>query len=485
MSRADFVALLPLIILAVSGIVVMLVGAFGGGRRALHIVTISGLGTAILSIGVARDVVPRSVTVLLRVDGFALFFWTILYASVGLVALLASPYLATRRRNPEAFYTLLLFAAVGMGVLACSDHFAALFLGLEILTVALYTLIGYLRDTRRSLEAAAKYLVLAALASGLLLFGIALVYASSGTLSLGPAFRAVLESLPRLGQQPEAAWALAGSLLLLAGFGFKLALVPFHMWSPDVYQGAPAPTTALIAAGSKGAVLAVLLRALASVGFDSAAWAPALGVLAVATMFGGNLLALLQTDLKRLLAYSSVAHLGYVLVAVAAGGAAGAEAVAFYVLTYVLTTVGAFGVITVLSSETMTEADSLALYRGLGRSRPGLAAALALMMLSLAGVPATGGFLAKFAVLNAAIGAGATWLAVALVMASGIALFYYLRVIVVMYMQETEEPAPTRVRVPVGSVAVLLGVSALIVGIGVYPDPWFRAVSSAIATILS
>ena len=485
MSGADLWALAPLIVPALAGTLVMLLGGFNVDRRLYHGLAVGALAVALLSIGMAQEAVPRTVTALLVVDSYALFFLTIIYSATGLLAIFAGPYLAVRSKDTDAFYTLLLFAVTGMGVLACSNHFAALFLGLEILTVSLYALIGYLREDPRSLEAAAKYFVLAALSSSFLLFGIALVYAATGTLLLNPAFRAIADLAPQIGQQAEAAWALAGGIFLFVGFAFKLALVPFHMWSPDVYQGAPAPVTALIATGSKGAVLAVLLRAVGPVGLGNLDVASGIATLAVLTMFGGNLLALLQDDLKRLLAYSSVAHLGYVMVALLAGGTAGAEAVAFYVLAYVLTTLGAFGIVTILSSESPHEADNLAAYRGLGRRRPWLAATLTVMILSLAGIPPTAGFLAKVAVLGSAIEAGRSGLAIAMVLASGVAIYFYLRVIVEMYMREDEDTREgSSLPASFASAVALLALVVLVIAVGLYPTPWFEAVRVAVAAVV-
>jgi NADH-quinone oxidoreductase subunit N len=487
-STADLLALAPLLIVTLAGTTVLLAGALGARQESLHGLTVGGIGVALASLPIARQQAPRDVTALLRIDGYALLFLTLLLAVAGLLAIISRAYLVGRRGGGEAFPALLLFATVGMGVLACSNHFASFFLGLETLTVSLYVLLGYLRDERPALEAAAKYLVLAAMASAFLLFGMALLYAATGSLAFGEVAQraaAVLAGDP----SPEGSWVLAGSLLLLAGFAFKLALVPFHMWSPDVYQGAPAPVTALIATGSKGAVIAVLLRMMAAVPAAEAPFAGLLGSLAIVTMLGGNLLALLQTDMKRLLAYSSVAHIGYVFVALATGAAAGGEAVVFYTVTYVATTLGAFGVVAVLSTGRHVDADDLDAYRGLGRSRPGLAAVLAVMLLSLAGVPPTGGFLAKFAVLGAAVEAGRTGLALAMVAASGIAIYYYLRVLVVMYMESpAEAPAGTIIatpapRAPLGSTLALSALAVMVLAIGVYPEPWLRAVSTALASL--
>ena len=482
MTAADLIALTPLIALALGGTVVMLAGALGARPSHLHGITVGSIGIALAAAGVTRTGSAHDVTTLLRFDDYSFLFLMLLLSATGILAIVSRPYLQARRREGEAFYALLLFAATGMGVLACSIHFLALFLGLEILAVSLYPLLGYLRSRNDSLEAAAKYLILAALASGLILFGIALVYAATGTLLLRPAMQQI-GSLLVSGTRPEAIWAMVGMGFLIAGFAFKLALVPFHMWSPDVYQGAPAPVTALIATGSKGAVVAVLARLLAP-GINDGTFAAMLAGLAVLSMFSGNLLALLQNDIKRLLAYSSVAHLGYVFVALTVGGAAGNEALVFYMLTYVAATLGALGVVTVLSCDADVDADNLRSYRGLGRRRPALALLLTVMFLSLAGVPPTGGFLAKFAVLGAAVEADRIGLALAMVVASGIALYYYLRVLVVMYMEPDDESlVAAGPATPLASSVALAALAIFVLAIGIFPEPWLRAVDQAVAAI--
>ncbi len=494
MSNTDLVALLPLIVVAVMGTVVMLAGAYGARRVTLHWLTILGVGIALASIVSVRPLAPRDVTPLLRIDSYSILFMTLLFSGTGILAIISHPYLRARRCAGEAYYSLLLFATFGMGVLVCSTHFASLFLGLETLTVSLYGLLAYLRTERQSLEAAIKYLILAAMASGLLLFGIALLYAATGSLVLADVAALSADAFTTAGS-PEAIWAAVGVLMLIAGFAFKLALVPFHMWSPDVYQGAPAPVTALIATGSKGAVVAALLRLLSGVPADDALLPSVLGVLAVMTMFGGNLLALLQTDMKRMLAYSSIAHIGYLFVAMAAGGVVGTEAVVFYLIIYVAMTLGTFGVVAVFSANANSDIDDINAYRGLGRRHPGLAMVLSVMMLSLAGIPPTGGFLAKFAVLSAAIAAGRTDLAIAMVLASAIAIFYYLRVLVVIYMDPkvtsdasrrktnlVSETSPIHTRL--GSSVALTALMLMILAIGIFPEPWLEAVGAAVSSMI-
>ncbi len=490
MSLDALIVVSPLIGTALAGTAVMLAGAFGARLETLHRISIVGIGVSLATVLAVRPMAPVEVTPLLRVDRYALLFVTLLLSASGILAIFSRAYLARRRCSGEAYYALLLFATVGMGILACSTHFASFFLGLETLSVSLYVLLGYLRTDRPSLEAAAKYLILAAMASGFLLFGIALLYAATGSLVLSQV-ASTATALVATGGSVEAVWVACGALLLLAGFAFKLALVPFHMWSPDVYQGSPAPITALIATGSKGAVIAVILRMLAADPTPTPVLTTTLAGLAVATMLGGNLLALLQTDIKRLLAYSSVAHIGYVFVALSIGGAAGGSAVVFYTVTYVATTLGAFGVIAVLSSDSAADVDDMAGYRGLGRRRPALAATLSVMLLSLAGIPPTGGFLAKFAVMSAAVAGGRSDLALAMAVASAIGVYYYLRVLVVMYMSPagaTEglaaaPPHNAASRPLVGVGMALLALVILVFAMGVYPEPWLRAAATAMASV--
>jgi NADH-quinone oxidoreductase subunit N len=367
----------------------------------------------------------------------------------------------------EEFYLLVLLATFGGLVLVSARHFVSLFLGLELIGVSLYSLIGYLRIRRGPLEAALKYLLLSASASAFLLFGIALMYFQTGTMAFGRMGGA-------LGEEAPALW-LAGFVLALVGLGFKLGLVPFHLWIPDVYQGAPAPITAYVATVSKGAVFALLLRFVSDVqALQHGALGVLFGLLAAASMIAGNVLALLQHNVKRLLAYSSIAHLGYLLVALLAGGSLALEAVTFYLIAYFIMTLGAFGIVTILSRESR-DADMLEDYRGLFWSRPWLAGTLTLMLLSLAGIPVTVGFVGKFYAITAGLDARLWFLVLLLVANSAIGVYYYLRLIVAMFEQPVwiaGRPA-VRVETRTGWTTVLsLGLMvSLLLWLGLYPEP--------------
>jgi len=330
------------------------------------------------------------------------------------------------------YYALILIATCGMILMASSSNFVTLFLGLEIMSLSIYALTGITREDPRSVEAAFKYFLLGAFASAFFLYGVALLYVSSGTLDL-IAFGQLLKSKAQVLKDPT---FLVGLGLLLVGFGFKLALVPFHMWTPDVYEGAPTPITAFMATGVKAAAFAgflrVLLFALTSLPMK---WEEVLWVLSVATMSLGNLIALRQDDIKRMLAYSSIAHAGYILIGIISGPARGYSAALFYLYAYAFMNIGAFSVVAILSKKghpnTVLEA-----YSGIASRHPLLALSMTIFLFSLAGVPPTAGFMAKFYVFSAAVKEGYIWLAVLGVLNSAVAAYYYLRVMVYMYFRE-------------------------------------------------
>lgn len=477
MTASDLFALLPLLSVAATAVIVMLAVAVHRSRTLALVLTLLGLAGAFCSVFFAP---LRQVTALLHIDSYALFFMGLIVAASFAVALLAHGYLAAREGNCEEFYVLMLVATLGAMVLAASTHFASLFLGLEILSVALYALVSYFPGRARPVEAGIKYLVLAAASAAFLLFGVALIYADLGTLDFARMAQALTSSRGSM----NLTLLLPGIALTITGIGFKLGLVPFHMWTPDVYEGAPAPVTAFVATVSKGGVFALLLRYFHESGAHG--FPPVFlvfSIIAVASMFGGNLLALLQNNVKRILAYSSIAHLGYLLVAFQIGGSMGASAAAFYLVAYFVMTLGAFGVVTVLS-ERQRDADLLDDYRGLFWRRPALALVFTAMLFSLAGIPLTAGFLGKFYIVAAGASTGAWALLLILVTTSTIGLFYYLRIAVVLYQQPAasylvHEPMPRRAP---AATLVLATLTVVLIWLGIYPMPLLRMIQVAIGS---
>ncbi len=404
------------------------------------------------------------------IDHYALFYIGLIVAASFTVAVLSYSYLEIQQGHREEFYILLIIATLGCSVLTAADHFASFFLGIELLSVSLYALAAYLRHSDRGIEAGIKYLILAAVSSAFILFGMALVYAETGSMAFGriAAFAAGAHGLI----------FLSGIVMILVGLGFKLAVVPFHLWTPDVYEGAPAPVTAFIATVSKGAVFALVLRYFTLI--DIHAHSPLFAIfmiIAVASMFTGNLLALFQTNVKRILAYSSISHLGYLLVTMLASGPLGAAAAAFYLTAYFITTLGAFGVVTVLSEQDR-DADRMDDYQGLAWRRPWLAGVFTIMLFSLAGIPLTAGFVGKFYIIAAGAGS-ALWLAVfIMIINSVIGLFYYLRIIVAMFSASEKEGAIPVRRLRSGN-AVLAALSLLLIWLGVYPGPMIDIIRNA------
>lgn len=465
MTGADLVALLPLIITGYGAVATLLVGAFSRNHTAAATVCVFALVAAFASIIVALPLAPRQVTPLLRVDIFALAYMGLFLLGALAVVIFSHEYLERVNLAGEQYYGLVLLAVLGMLALAASTHFVSFFISVETLSVSLYGLIGYAVRRPSSLEAGLKYLVLAGAALAFLLFGMAVIYSEFGTMAFGT----LREGLERAGTTWTPLIPL-GLGLIIVGFGFKLAAVPFHTWAPDVYQGAPAPISALVATGSKAAMFALLIRFSAAVALqDHASLFALVHAMAIVTMFGGNLLALLQRNIKRLLAYSSIAHIGYLFIPLLAGGREGISSIGFYFASYFITTISAFGIVSILSAGE-SEAENLEDYRGLGLRRPWLGAALALTMLSLAGIPLTIGFMAKLYIFAAAAHAGLWTLLVIGVVNSGLAAYYYLRVLAALYLRPAREdarwPAPDA-----ASALLLLVLSALLIFFGVYPTP--------------
>ncbi|QNH04526.1 NADH-quinone oxidoreductase subunit NuoN [Pseudomonas sp. B11D7D] len=474
------IALLPLLVTSLTVVVVMLAIAAKRNHALTFMLSVVGLNLALLSLIPTLEVAPLQVTPLLLIDTFACYYMALVLAASLACITLIHAYLGGESGkgypgNREELYLLVLLSAAGGLVLVSAQHLAGLFIGLELLSVPTYGMIAYAFFNKRSLEAGIKYMVLSAAGSAFLLFGMALLYAESGNL----AFADIGVSLARESSQ----LVQIGIGMMLIGLAFKLSLVPFHLWTPDVYEGAPAPVAAFLATASKVAVFAVLLRLYQISPAMSGGWLnELLTLIAIASILVGNLLALLQNNLKRLLGYSSIAHFGYLLVALIASKGLAVEAVGVYLATYVLTSLGAFGVITLMSTPySGRDADALYEYRGLFWRRPYLTAVLTVMMLSLAGIPLTAGFIGKFYVIAAGVEAQLWWLLGAMVLGSAIGVFYYLRVMVTLFMREPNmhrHDAPFDWGQRAGGI-MLFVVALLAFIIGVYPQPLLELVQHA------
>jgi NADH-quinone oxidoreductase subunit N len=471
MTAHDFAALLPLMILAAAPVVIMLVIAFRRSHVLTFFLALAAVILAILTLLWKPRPSSHKLTQLLVIDGYALFFIGLILVAGLFTLLLSYGYLNIHKESREEFYILFLSALLGSAILVSSVHFASFFLGLEILSVSLYALAAYMRMNELCIEAGVKYLILAAFSSAFLVFGMALIYAHMGTMEFS---RLAVKMAAGADMGPI---LLAGTVFIIVGIGFKLAVVPFHLWVADVYEGAPAPVTAFIATVSKGAVFAILLRYFMQVDMPRGNPLFVFFVcVAIASMFAGNLLALFQDNIKRLLAYSSIAHMGYLLVAFLASGELRVTAVVFYLLAYFIMTLGAFGVVTILSGQER-DADRLDDYKGLFFRRPWLAGSFTVMLLSLAGIPLTAGFVGKFYVLAAGVSSVLWMPVICLVVASVIGLFYYLRVIVALYTPVPEAAAAVGFSMQAGVLALFV-LTILLVWIGVYPGPVLEAIAT-------
>lgn len=469
MTWFDLLGLTPVLVLVMGATTLLMVGAWQTEPRPL----IAGGVTVAFIAAVTAGVAPPSaaeIAGLFSSSPFARYFAVLWALVAALILMLSLRYAGERKFAAGEYVALVLFSAAGMALLSGSTSLIGLFLSLESFTLALYILVSFNRNSTLGAEAGLKYLVLGAVATGFMAFGIALIYAASGTFHLPEALYGL-----QAGEQLRP-WGLLGWGLVLVALGFKISLVPFHLWTPDVYQGAPAPVTALLATGSKGAVCAALIMLLAR---SPGAWqdlVPLLWFLALITMLVGSLCALPQQNLKRLLAYSSMVHMGYLLTALLPGSAAGYGAVVFYLTVYAAASLGAFAVITSLS-DAHDEPQELAAWRGLGYRQPVRGAVLTTCLLSLAGMPLTGGFIGKFVIFHAAIKGGFTGLALAGILASLISFAYYLRVVLVLY--SSDEPASLHPGTPLEH-AVLLVCTTAILLLGVYPAPLLALTASLI-----
>jgi NADH-quinone oxidoreductase subunit N len=418
----------------------------------------------------------RAVAGAVVVDGFSLFLTMVICASVVLGALVAHSYLRRESLEGPEFFVLMLLSASGGVVMAFANDLIVLFLGLEILSIALYVMAGFHRARAQSAEAAMKYFVLGAFSSALFLYGIALIYGATGSTNL-PEIAGYLAG----NVATSNGVLLAGMALLLVGLGFKVALVPFHTWTPDVYQGSPTPATAFMAAAAKAAGFAGLLRVFFST-FETLRldWQPLVWALAVITLVAGSVLALMQSDIKRMLAYSSISHAGYVLIGLQAGTKLGIAGSLFYLAAYAFMVMGSFAIVSLVGRR--GDADhSLEAYKGLSTRRPGLALAFAVLLMAQAGVPFTTGFMAKFYVIQAAVRSHSYALALIGMLAAVIAAFFYLRVITLMFMAPADAEADERGRIPLpATVGAALAITlAFTVGFGILPAPMIHFAKQA------
>lgn len=473
MTSIEFLALIPLVIVAAASIIIMLSIAVKRSHVFVNLFSLFSLGAAFLSLFFISVTTPITIIPLIILDKFSYFFFGLIIAASFFVVLFSFNYFKQQKEDKEEFYILLLIATLGASLLAACINFISFFLSLEILSVSLYTLISYLRTNKNALEAGVKYLILAAASAAFLLFGMALVYAGLGTMMFNDFAVRIAASDTNVGL------AIAGFSMIIIGVGFKLGVVPFHLWTPDVYQGASSPVTSFIATASKAGMFAVLLRLFISMNvYQYQALVLTFTIIAAASMLIGNLLALRQNNVKRILAYSSIAHLGYLLVAFLAAGSMGVQASTFYFVSYFITTLGAFGIITILSVKER-EAENIEDYRGLFWSHPTLAAVFTAILFSLAGIPLTVGFIGKYYLLTAGVNSSLWFLVITLVVSSVIGLYYYLRIVTSMFAHadETNGKLKRRPFTFGGSIALTV-LTVLLIWYGFFPEGILSVIKS-------
>ena len=482
-TTPDFLTVLPETIVFVMGMVVLLFDLFGRGRaiRNLAYLTLVALAAAAYAdwnlLGQNLSGFQGSIVA----DNFSIAFELIFVTVTAFTVLISMRYLEDRNFWFGEYYALLLFATGGMMLMASGRDLLLIFIGLEILSISSYILCGMFQGDSKSNESALKYFLLGAFATGFFLYGVMLLYGATGSVRLDVISKALADN--SVYENPLIWFGLG---FLLVGFGFKIALVPFHMWTPDVYEGAPTSVTAFLSMGPKAAGFAALIRVLLEgLGATQPQWAQVLWVLAAITMTVGNLMALQQDNIKRMLAYSSIAHAGYILVALVVGGANGLGAVVFYAMAYAFMNTGAFAIL-ILASSRERERVTFADYAGYGYLEPALALAMLIFMLSLAGIPLTAGFAGKFQIFKTAVEQGYLWLAVIGVLNSVVSLYYYLRMVVVMYMQPpTAESISERAVPSVPLYAAIALALAGVVVLGIFPALWMDISLQSVALLVA
>lgn len=461
----EYISILPEIILSLCGMAIMLLDPLmdaRASRRPLGYLAIAGNIAALAAACYQSGYLGETFFHVIRVDAFSIFFHIVVLAISALVMIASLEYMDVQQINAGEYYALILMGTVGMCLLSSAMELVMMFIALEISSISTYILAGFRRRVSASAESSLKYFLLGSFATAFFLYGVALIFGATGTTNV-PAIAVALQTT-----EPTLLTYMALALMFV-GMGFKVASAPFHVWTPDVYEGAPAPVVALMSTGPKAAAFALMLRVLyMSFGSLSGWWLPLIWISAVLSMTIGNVGALVQSNVKRMLAYSSIAHAGYILVAVAAHGAFGATAAMFYTATYAAMNIGAFAVVGHIAGggERYVSVDD---FSGLGRRSPLLAFTMTIFLLSLIGIPLTGGFFAKFYVFRAALDSSLVWLTVIGVANSAIAAYYYLRLIVVMYMSEGDDSRPM-VRVPASMATALLISAGLTIYLGVAPQ---------------
>jgi NADH-quinone oxidoreductase subunit N len=460
MTEKDFFCLMPFLIISTAPVIIMIVVSVMRNYKVVYLFSVLSLLAAFVSLFIIIPSVPHKIEPLFIIDNYSLFFLGIIIISALLVTLLSYDYIKGLPGVREEYYIILFTSTLGAGLLAVANHFILFFLGIETLSISLYILIAFQRSKGSSIEAGIKYLILASVSSAFLLFGMALIYTAFGTMQ----FTAIIAQAGNGNQLSPL--VISGIGMMMAGIGFKLALVPFHMWTPDIYQGAPAPVSAYVATVSKGAVMAVLIRFFFSLkGFENNYLFIIISAIAILSMFVGNILAITQKNIKRLLGYSSIANMGYLIIILLTGTNRGIQASVFYLIAYFFTNIGAFGVITLLSKDDY-EAENLEDFRGLFWKRPWIAIVFTLSLLSLAGIPLTAGFVGKFYLILEGMKAGLMVLIISMIINSVIGLYYYLRIITAMFSAESDVKLPELSLT--GNITLAL-VATFILVLGIYP----------------
>jgi NADH-quinone oxidoreductase subunit N len=461
-QSADYVRILPEIVLSVFGIVVMMLEPLleeKAGQKILGLIALLGTLAALGATCFMAQSPGLGFWNMVQVDGFSVFFHILVIAIAGVVILTSYEYMTVQRIRAGEYYALILFGTVGMALMSSAVELVLIFIALEISSISSYVLTGFRRHAATSAEASLKYFLLGSFATAFFLYGVAMMFGATGSTNIDQISRAL-----QAGPLPLLAYVAVA--LMFVGLGFKVAAAPFHVWTPDVYEGAPSPIVGLMSTAPKAAAFAVLLRIVFVIGVPGSQWL--IWVAAALSMTLGNLGALVQNNVKRLLAYSAIAHAGYQLVAFAAAPVLGISAAMFYAAAYAATSLGAFAVVSHFANAGERYV-ALEDYEGLGRSSPLLAATLTIFLLSLIGIPMTGGFFAKFYVFGAAVNAHLIWLTIVGVLNSGVGAYYYLRVIVVMYMREARKEVPVT-PVPFVLRAGLVCCVAATIYLGIFPD---------------